>query len=162
MVGWFRKMKPVELVQVDEDLGPPPPEPSGLSLEDRASLMTEGASTDELGWIDAWLRNRPGRTLEDLRQEEDRLLAELRRYVDLFDHIGKSTLLGLERDERLREGRKTTTAALSKVDRDVLARGLREISASERMTSAHKNIEIGLIRTALALETQSGDARSPT
>jgi hypothetical protein len=150
VVGWFRKTRPLEHLQVDQDPDDSPPESSGLSPEDRASLMTEGASTDELGWIDAWLRNSPGRTLEDLRQEEDRLIAGLRRYVHLFDDIGKSKLFGLEQDKRLREERKMTTAALSKVDRDVLVRGLREISASERMTLAHKNIQIGLIRTALA------------
>lgn len=135
LVGWFRTMGGSD---------------RRLSPEDHACLTDEGASDDEIGWIDAWLRARPGRTLEVLKEQEDRLVTQLRLYRDLLDERVKSGPVGAEPGQQVREGRKTVIAALSQIDRDVLSHGLQEVSAAEKMSPTDKTIVVGLIREALA------------
>lgn len=122
---------------------------SGLSPEDRERLSAEGALADEVGWIDAWLRGRPGRTLDDLTQQEDRLVSALRSYRHLGEEITQSKTPGSEPAERLNEARKTAIATLAQIDRDVLAHGFTEISAGEKMNLNYKNVLLGLISEAL-------------
>ena len=122
---------------------------SGLSPEDRERLSAEGVSADEVGWIDAWLRGRPGRTLDDLTQQEDRLVSVLGSYRHLREEITHSKTPGSELAERLNEARKTAIATLAQIDRDVLAHGFTDISAGGKMDLTYKNILLGLISEAL-------------
>lgn len=139
------------------DEGGAPTSPSGgaqhglsrLSPEDRERLSAEGASADEVGWIDAWLEGRPGRTLEDLTQQEERLVSVLRSYRDLMEEITKSKTPGSEPEERLKEARKTAIATLVQIDREVLAHGFKDISADEKMKLNYKNVLLGLMNEAL-------------
>jgi len=122
---------------------------SGLLPEDRDRLIAEGASADEVGWIDAWLRGRPGRTLDDLTQQEDRLVSVLGSYRHLREEITHSKTPGSELAERLNEARKTAIATLAQIDRDVLAHGFTDISAGGKMDLTYKNVLLGVISEAL-------------
>jgi hypothetical protein len=151
-VGWFRKK--AQTGPLLADAGPAASQGAqnelpGLLPEDRARLSAEGASADDIAWMNAWLREAPERTLEDLTQQEDRLVAVLRGYRELMEEIEKSNTPGLEPWDRLNAARDMATASLAQIDRDVLKRGLAEISANDKMKPAHKNIMLGLMRTAL-------------
>jgi hypothetical protein len=100
------------------------------------------------------LSDRPGSTLENLAQQEARLVAALRSYRVVMEQTANSRALGLEPEERLREARATATAELAQIDRAVLARGFAEISADASMRVAYKNVSLGLIRTALESESE--------
>lgn len=126
-----------------------PPAMSGLLPGDRTRLTAEGAPADEIDWIDTWLRARPGRSLEALTEQESRLLAELRRYLDVIDDTFSCTTFGAEQEKRLIETRKTTITMMSQIDRDVLVHGLEAVAATRHMRPAYKNIATGLIRIAL-------------
>jgi len=130
------------------------PDSSRLSPEDRARLTAEGTPADEIAWIDTWLSDTPGSTLEDLARQEAQLVAALRSYRTVMEEAASSKGSGLEPDERLREARATATAELAQIDRAVLARGFAEISANGSMRVAYKNVSLGLIRTALESESE--------
>ncbi|HKX19527.1 MAG TPA: hypothetical protein VJT33_16110 [bacterium] len=123
---------------------------SGLSPEDRARLRAEGTPADEVAWIDNWLREKRGRTLEDLAEEEAALIAVLRSYRGLVEELSNSRTPVSMWQDRLKAARETATASLAQIDRAVLVRGFAEISASDTVKLFHNNISLGLIRTALA------------
>lgn len=162
LMGWFAKRTQARPLLAAEEPAPTltsqekEQEPSGLSPEDRARLTAEGTPADEVTWIDTWLRDQPGRTLEDLAQQEARFVAVLRSYRALIDEVTNSSTPGSVPPDRLKEARETTTASLAQIDRAVLMRGFAEISANATMNLAYKNVSLGLIRTAL-----EGGARSP-
>lgn len=121
----------------------------GLLPEDRKRLGAEGASSDEIAWVDAWLLDAPERTLEALTQQEDRLVAVLRGYRELAEEITKPNTPGPESWKRLSAAHEMATATLAQIDRGVLERGFAEISTNDKIKPAHKNIMLGLIRMAL-------------
>ena len=161
LMGWFAKRAQARPPLAAEEPAPAPTsnetqrESSGLSPEDRARLSGEGTPTDEVAWIDAWLRDQPGRTLEDLAQQEARFVAVLRSYRTLMDEITNSGTTGSIPPDRLKEARETATASLAHIDQAVLMRGFAEISANETMQPVYKNLSLGLIKTVL-----EGRARS--
>jgi hypothetical protein len=148
-VGWFSKK--AQTGPLLADAGPAASQGAqnellGLLPDDRARLSAEGASAGDIAWIDAWLRDAPERTLQGLTQQEDRLVVVLRGYREFMAEFEKSNA---ESWDRLNAARDMVTASLAQIDRDVLERGFAEISANDKMKPAHKNILLGLIRTAL-------------
>ena len=160
-MGWFgKRIQPTPPVAARE---PAPPashkkeqEPSGLSPEDRARLGADGTPADEIAWIDTWLREQPGRTLDDLAQQETQLVTVLRSYRALMEEMTNSRAPGSVPPHRLKEVRESTTASLAQIDRAVLMRGFAEISANETMQPIYKSLSLGLIKTALSGRTRIG------
>lgn len=154
-MGWFGKKAQASPPSVAKEAAPLPPshgtkeEPSGLSREDRVRLSVEGTPADELAWIDAWLREKPGRTLEDLEQQEAQFVAVLRSYRALIEEMTGSSTPGWVPQGRLKAVRESATVSLAQIDQAVLTRGFAEISANETMKPVYKNLSLGLIRTAL-------------